>query len=145
MRINNKTILIIGIILLLSTMTLSAVSAEQLNIKPTSEDKNINWEFTGTENPDYKAGYEFVLISRTDGQVYYLTKDDAKKMFEYEPKMKEIDQRANNFETSEDISYGVEFDNSNEMDMEYSTGNTIGAYNDARVITHIKINGKEVF
>lgn len=66
-------------------------------------------------------------------------------MWEKEPQMFQVDKRLNDFESSEDIKYGFEFDNSNTMEIEYSTGNTIGAFNDARVITHIKINGEEIF
>ncbi len=140
-----KNLLIIGMILLICGLSLSSVSAETLTVKPTSEDNNIHWEFTGTENQDYKAGYEFVLISQADGQTYWLREDDATKLWEKEPVMFNTDKRLNDFENSEDIKYGFEFPNTNSMEIEYSTGNTIGAYNDARVITHIKIDGKEIF
>ena len=141
----NKKMLTFCLILLFSTITITAVSAESLIVKPTSEDSNIHWEFTGTDNPDYKAGYEFALISQEDGQTYWLGEDQATEMWEKEPAMFQVDKRLNDFENSEDLKYGFEFPNTNTMEIEYSTGNTIGAYNDARVINHIKINGEEVF
>ena len=140
-----KKLLAICLILLFTSLSISAVSAESLTIKPTSEDSNVHWEFTGTDNPDYRAGYEFALISKADGQVYYLTEDDATEMWEKEPAMFEVDKRLNDFESSEDIKYGFEFENTNNMEIEYTTGNTVGAYNNARVISHIKINGEEIF
>ena len=140
-----KKLLAICLILLFTSLSISAVSAESLTIKPTSEDSNVHWEFTGTDSPDYRAGYEFALISKADGQVYYLTEDDATEMWEKEPAMFEVDKRLNDFESSEDIKYGFEFENTNNMEIEYTTGNTVGAYNNARVISHIKINGEEIF
>ena len=109
----NKKLLTIALLLLISTLTIGAVSAESITVKPTSEDSNIHWEFTGTENPDYQAGYEFALISQTDGQVYYLGEDQATEMWEKEPQMFQLDKRLNDFESSEDIKYGFELSNSN--------------------------------
>ena len=134
----NKKIFVV-LLLILSTLTITAVSAESLTVKSTSEDSKICWEFTGTENQDYKAGYEFALISKADGQVYYLREDDATKMWESEPEMYSVDKKLNDFDSSENIKYGYEFDNTNTMEIEYTTGNTVGAFN------HIKINGKEIF
>ena len=142
---NNNKMIILCLLLLVCGLTLSSVSAETLTVKPSSEDSNIHWEFTGTENQDYKAGYEFALIDQNSGETYWLGEEQATEMWQKEPQMMQVDKRLNDFESSEDLKHGFKFSNTNSMEIEYSTGNTIGAYKDAKVITHITINGEKIF